>query len=88
MVDVEVRLYGAFREYSEQSSLRFSLSPGSDLNDLRAVLRAQLEILKPGSHPGDLLEKSVFADAEDILQADYRLVKSQNLSVIPPVCGG
>ncbi len=88
MLEIEIRFYGAFRDYSSQSTVILTVPPLSDLGHLRALLRQRLEILKPGAQPGDLLEKSVFADADDILPADYLLQRSQSLSIIPPVCGG
>lgn len=76
MIDIDVRLYGAFREYSQGKVFRCQLAPGSSLNELRAVLAQQLEVLKPGAASRDLLATSAFADDHDILSESHRLLES------------
>lgn len=88
MIEVEVRLYGAFRDYSSDPSLRVTLEEGAGLSHLREELRSRLAALQPAAHPEDLLERSVFADHTDVLPADARFYSPQVLSLIPPVCGG
>lgn len=88
MIEVEVRLYGAFRDYASDPSLKLELAEGASLDQLRAALEEQLAALQPASHPADLLQRSVFADQTDVLPADARLYGRQVLSLIPPVCGG
>ena len=88
MVEVELRFYGAFREYSEQVSMKFLLQVGSGLEELRREVFVRLDHMKPGAATADLLSKSVFADSEDILTESYRFDRSHVLSIIPPVCGG
>jgi molybdopterin converting factor small subunit len=88
MLSIELRLYGAFRDYTADPKLNFELEHGSELESLRDLVRARLEALCPGTDPGDLLAQSVFADEHDILPRDTRFQSSQKLSLIPPVCGG
>lgn len=88
MLEIEIRLYGAFRDYSSEAWVRVEVVPGTSLPELKQVLCARLEAMQPGSHAGALLEQSVFADDSDVLPADMRLSRSQSLSLIPPVCGG
>ena len=88
MIDVDVRLYGAFREYSQEKVLRFQLEPGSSLEDLRGTLAQHLEVLQPAAATRELVAKSAFASDHDILDENHRLLQSQVLSIIPPVCGG
>ena len=88
MLNIEVRLYGAFREYSENPWIHVQIEGGSNLDLLREVVRSRLEALQPGSYPADLLAQSVFADDSDILPNHTCFTMSQKLSLIPPVCGG
>ncbi len=88
MLEITLRLYGAFRDVSEKEALYFEIEPTLSLDAFRSLVAARLEILSPGQGTTDLLSKSVFADADDILAADYIFRKSQTLSIIPPVCGG
>ena len=88
MLNIEVRLYGAFREYSQDPWLRLQIEVGTGLIQLREMVRCRLEALQPGSFPADLLAQSVFADETDILPMQTSFTASQKLSLIPPVCGG
>ena len=51
-------------------------------------MQAQLDVLRPGAGAEGLLKQSVFANEEAVLREDFRLERSQELAIIPPVCGG
>jgi molybdopterin converting factor small subunit len=101
---VEVRLFGAFRQYlSNISDLQKSKSeiktkfPNSialtvqhniSIQDLRHELITQLNILRPDLDNHSLVFDSAFADEDSILE-DHQFVDARSvLSILPPVCGG
>ncbi len=88
MIELEIRLYGAFRDYSDDPSIRVAVENGVGLDELRRSVLLKLEEMKPMLGAQDLLDRSVFADQTDILPQDRRLYGNQVLSLIPPVCGG
>jgi len=82
---LSVRLFGAFRQFGEDSSVNLVVPPAACIADLRQALQ---------NHFGDndnalaLLEASAFATDQAILQEDDQLPPGEQLSIIPPVCGG
>jgi molybdopterin synthase sulfur carrier subunit len=88
MLEVNVRLFGAFRDFALGPAVVLECAPGTSIAELRMKMQAQLERLKPDGGAGHLLKQSVFADEQTILGEDFRLERSQELAIIPPVCGG
>lgn len=88
MLEIHVRLFGAFRDFGSKPELLLECAPGTSIAELRLRMQAQLDSLRPGAHAEGLLKQSVFADEQSILGEDFRLERSQQLAIIPPVCGG
>lgn len=88
MLDIKVRLFGAFRDHASESTLPFLCEPGTRIAELRQKMQQHMQAARPGSQIDSLLMQSVFADEQSILSEDYCLQKSQELAIIPPVCGG
>lgn len=80
-----VRLFGAFRQFGEDSEINLPVPPAARVTDLRQAMQ---------KHFGDndnalaLLEASAFATDQAILKEDDQLPSGEPLSIIPPVCGG
>ncbi len=88
MFEVKIRLFGAFRDYSEQNFLSFQFEPGTSLDQIKQSLAQKLMLLRPEKPCATLLAQSVLADESAVLCEDFVLAKSQELAIIPPVCGG
>ncbi len=88
MLEIQVRLFGAFRDYATHPVLLFECSPGTSIAELRQHVQVRLQAIRPGSNADGLLKQSVFADEQAILNEHFRLERSQELAIIPPVCGG
>ena len=88
MLEINIRLFGAFRDFSPNPAVLLECAPGTSIAELRMKMQAQLEHMKPGASVLSLLKQSVFADEQAILGEDFRLEQSQELAIIPPVCGG
>lgn len=79
---VDVRLFGAFRQYGREATVRVRVREGACVRDVRAALGAHL-----GANADALMDASVFATNERMLRDDES-VPAGELSVLPPVCGG
>ncbi len=88
MLEVKVRLFGAFREYSENNVLHFEFEPGASLATIKQSLEHRFSVLRPDKPAAALLAQSVLADDQAVLAEGFVLEKSQELAIIPPVCGG
>lgn len=87
-MDIQVRLFGAFRDYAQVPVLPFQCEPGIRVKELRQKMRQHLLDSLPNSNAEALLEQSVFANERAVLNEDHVLESSQELAIIPPVCGG
>jgi molybdopterin converting factor small subunit len=89
-IQVQVRLFGAFRKYATDE-LIVELPRGSRVGALRRRLADELRRRCPTFVDEALLDVSVLADAHRVL-ADGDVVDGGagrvSLAVLPPVCGG
>ncbi|HYX36071.1 MAG TPA: MoaD/ThiS family protein [Oligoflexus sp.] len=88
MLEINIRLFGAFRDFAQNPMVMLECAPGTSIAELRQQMQSRLENMRPGAGVDDLLKQSVFADERAILSEEFRLERSQELAVIPPVCGG
>lgn len=90
-VRVCVRLFGVFRKYSSGADVSFEVPRGTTVSALRAYLGEALGRACPAFRDQGLLEASVLASEEEILDDGQPLgcgVDRVVLAVLPPVCGG
>ncbi len=89
MIEVRVRPFGAFRDYSAQEPIAVRLPVGASLDQLRAALCLRLDELRPDLNGEALVRASAFAsEAQAVLNATDRLEADCLLLALPPVCGG
>ncbi len=81
MVTVDMRLYGAFRTYSDH--VRLTVAQGASVTEVRDAL---CRVLGPQSR--DLVLDSAIANDSEILPSGFIIDTDASLSILPPVCGG
>lgn len=81
---IEIRLFGAFRQYHAGASLRLELPESATVAELRQAFGRQFD----DANARSLLKASAFATDEAVLDEDDTVPAGQNLSILPPVCGG
>ncbi|MDT8410140.1 MAG: MoaD/ThiS family protein [Wenzhouxiangellaceae bacterium] len=82
---VSVRLYGAFRQFGQESTLDVSLPLDARVADLRVGLAQHYA----GNDSAlALLQASAFATDQAVLDEHEALPQDQPISILPPVCGG
>ncbi len=86
-MDVEVKLFGAFRDCQAEPQLRLALAEGATVAELRAAFDAFGRAHWPAFNPA-LLARSAFASDARVLR-DHELVPAGiGMAVLPPVSGG
>lgn len=80
---INVRLFGAFRQGNPESSLTVEIPEQGRVADLRRAMEAALE----SENARSLLKASAFATDSAVLD-DRDPVPEQEVSILPPVCGG
>ena len=88
MIQLKIKLFGAFRKYGNGEAIPLELSEPISISELKNALSQKLQELHSGFDQSELLNESVFADDTAILMQDTVIEKSGEVSVLPPVCGG
>ena len=80
-INIQIKFFGAFRKLGEDISIE--IPSGSSVLQTKDAL-----VQKLGEVHKNLIESSVLANETDILRDSYVFEEGQNLSILPPVCGG
>lgn len=86
-MNVELSLFGAFREYDASASIRLELADDARIADLRLAVQTYGETHWPGFKPG-LLARSAFASESAVLRDAEPVPADGKMAVLPPVSGG
>jgi molybdopterin converting factor small subunit len=85
---MKVRLFGVFRDFSSEGFLTLSVSGGESVREIKNLLGTKLcQLAQKSFDIRALVSKSVLANGDRILE-DIEIVDTNELSVLPPVCGG
>ena len=87
---VSVELFGAAREFSNKAYLDFELVENSSIKDLRNQMIDFVDLNFKGNETfKKIIKSSAFCSSDDKIVSDnYKIVKKQNFSIIPPIGGG
>ena len=87
---VSVELFGAAREFSNKAHLAFELVENSSIKDLRIKMIDFVDLNFKGNETfKKIIKSSAFCSSDDKIVSDnYKIVKKQNFSIIPPIGGG
>lgn len=88
MLEVKIRLFGAFRKYGNGSEIELKVPPSSPLSVVRSALVERLLHLDPDFREVNLVNDSAFALENEILQGGSKIERACSLAILPPVCGG
>ena len=78
---IKIRLFGAFRKYSDTGELELEIPENSTVNELCGELRSLI--------PDEgLISESAIADESRILEKTEKIKEGSTLAILPPVCGG
>lgn len=89
MIDIEVRLFGAFRRYEKDGPrIQLSVPVGTTVEQVKEQLALELRARFPAFSDDTLIRVSAIADDRSVLDSKSTLSKSCSLAILPPVCGG
>lgn len=83
-----IKLFGAFRKYTQGKNLSLDVPSGITINTLRPLLEQALLQNYPHFSDAGLIHDSAFSNSESLLTEDTILTENLMLAVLPPVCGG
>ena len=87
---VQIELFGASRDFSNQNSLHFDLDQNSTIKDVRKKLIDYLDNNFNGNESYKKIVKSSAFCSEDnnIVSDNYKITKNEKIAIIPPIGGG
>lgn len=83
-MNIEIQLFGAFRQYGDGSAIQVSVPEDSEVAGLRQAMHEQLA----DDNARALLRASAFATDERVLDETESVPAERNIAILPPVCGG
>ena len=86
-MDIEVKLFGAFRDHEPEAKVRLALADGASVADVRHALEAYASAHWPAFCP-KLLKYSAFASDKAVLAEADPAPMDGRMAVLPPVSGG
>lgn len=87
MMEIEVQLFGRFRDFAVQPVIRIALDGVHTVAEFRRAFEAWACTHWPDYPPG-LLQSAAIATESDVLQADNALPTDGRIAILPPVSGG
>lgn len=90
MITVELRLFGAFRKYSEDSSISIEIpQKNCRVSALKEGIASELVRRRPDLKDSNkLVFESALANEKEVLRDNDEIQSSCTLAILPPVCGG
>ena len=87
---IKLELFGASREFSKKSYLKFNLKEKSSIKDLRnEILNFVEKNFNGNNNYKKLVQSSTFCSEENNIVANsYKITKNQKIGIIPPIGGG
>ena len=87
---IKLELFGASREFSKKSYLKFNLKEKSSIKDLRnEILNFVGKNFNGNNNYKKLVQSSTFCSEENnIVPDNYKITKDQTIGIIPPIGGG
>ena len=87
---IKIELYGASRDFSNQSFLDFEVDKNSTIKDIRNKLIDYLDEKFSGNENyKKIVNSSAFCSAADNIVSDnYKITSNEKIAIIPPIGGG
>ncbi len=86
VIEIELRLFGAFRDY--QSELCLRVPKGTTVAQLKTIVGGILNARHADFRHQALLADSAIGSPRQVLADSTPLTETCELAVLPPVCGG
>ena len=87
---IEIELFGASRDFSDQNSLKLEVNENSTIRDIRVEMINYLDQNFNGNENfKKIVNSSAFcAENNNIVSDNYKITKNEKIAIIPPIGGG
>jgi len=87
---VKLELFGASRDLSNKNFLEFNIEEKISIKDFKKkIINYVDKNFKGNEYYKKIIEKSAFCSEDNIIiPENYKIIKDQKISIIPPIGGG
>ena len=87
---IQIELFGASRDFSDQNFLEFDLEDNSTIKDIRKKIVAYLDKNFRGNENfKKIVNSSAFcSENNNIVSDNYKITSNEKIAMIPPIGGG
>ena len=87
---VQIELFGASRDFSDQNFLEFDIEKNSTIKDIRNKIIEYLDAkFKGNENFKKIVNSSAFCSkSNNIVSDNYKITSNEKIAIIPPIGGG
>ena len=87
---VQIELFGASRDFSDQNFLEFDIEKNSTIKDIRNKIIEYLDKnFKENKNFKKIVNSSAFCSKSNNIDSDnYKITSNEKIAIIPPIGGG
>ena len=86
---IQIELFGASREFSNQNYLEFNIENNSTIKDVRKKI---IDYLAKDFNGNEnfikIVNSSAFCSNDNIISDNYKITNNEKIAIIPPIGGG
>ena len=89
-MNIKLELFGASRDFSNESFINFNLKEKSTIKELRVAIIKFIETnFKDNESYKKIVNSSAFcSDKDEIVSDNYKISNNERVAIIPPIGGG
>ena len=87
---IQIELFGASRDFSDQNFLEFDIEHNSTIKDIRNKIAEYLDKkFKDNENFKKIVNSSAFcSENNNIVSDNYKITSNEKIAIIPPIGGG
>ena len=86
---IQIELFGASREFSDQNYLEFNIENNSKIKDLRKkIIDYLIKDFDGNENFIKIVNSSAFCSNDNIISDNYKITNNEKIAIIPPIGGG
>jgi len=86
---IQIELFGASREFSDQNYLEFNIENNSTIKDVRKkIIDFLIKDFDGNKNFIKIVNSSAFCSNDNIISDNYKITNNEKIAIIPPIGGG
>ena len=86
---IQIELFGASREFSDQNYLEFNIENNSTIKDVRKkIIDHLIKDFDGNENFIKIVNSSAFCSNDNIISDNYKITNNEKIAIIPPIGGG